>query len=84
MKNRSQDLRDAIEELIATGQFPPGHHLDETELAARFKVSRTPSILAVRADSKFADMKALLAEARTAPEKVSYGSTGEGGILPLA
>ena len=45
------------------------------------KVSRAPSILAVRADSKFADMKALLAEARTAPEKVSYGSTGEGGIF---
>ena len=42
MKNRSHDLRDAIEELIATGHFPPGHHLDETELAARFKVSRTP------------------------------------------
>jgi DNA-binding GntR family transcriptional regulator len=42
MKNRSHDLRDAIEELIATGQFQPGHHLDETELAARFKVSRTP------------------------------------------
>jgi DNA-binding GntR family transcriptional regulator len=42
MKNRSQELRDAIEELIATGHFPPGHHLDETELAARFDVSRTP------------------------------------------
>ena len=42
MKNRSYDVRDAIEELIATGQFQPGHHLDETELAARFKVSRTP------------------------------------------
>jgi tripartite-type tricarboxylate transporter receptor subunit TctC len=45
------------------------------------KVSRAPSILAVRADSKFADMKALLAEAKLAPEKVSYGSTGEGGIF---
>jgi tripartite-type tricarboxylate transporter receptor subunit TctC len=45
------------------------------------KVSRAPSILAVRADSKFADIKALLAEARQAPEKVSYGSTGEGGIF---
>lgn len=45
------------------------------------KVSRAPSILAVRADAKFADMKALLAEAKTAPEKVSYGSTGEGGIF---
>ena len=42
MKNRSYDVRDAIEELIATGQVQPGHHLDETELAARFKVSRTP------------------------------------------
>lgn len=45
------------------------------------KVSRAPSILAVRADSKFADMKALLAEAKQSPEKVSYGSTGEGGIF---
>jgi len=42
MQNRSQLLRDAIEDLIAIGQFPPGTHLDETELAARFKVSRTP------------------------------------------
>lgn len=45
------------------------------------KVSRAPSILAVKADSKFTDIKALLAEAKTAPEKVSYGSTGEGGIF---
>src|SRR4051794_12536394 len=45
------------------------------------KVSRAPSILAVKADSKFTDMKALLAEAKLAPEKVSYGSTGEGGIF---
>jgi tripartite-type tricarboxylate transporter receptor subunit TctC len=45
------------------------------------KVSRAPSILAVRSDSRFADMKALLAEAKTAPDKVSYASTGEGGIF---
>jgi tripartite-type tricarboxylate transporter receptor subunit TctC len=45
------------------------------------KVSRAPSLLAVKADSKFSDMKALLAEAKTGPEKVSYGSTGEGGIF---
>ena len=45
------------------------------------KVSRAPSILAVKADSRFTDIKALLAEAKTAPEKVSYGSTGEGGIF---
>lgn len=42
MKNRSTSLREEIEELIAIGQLPPGHHLDETELAARFGVSRTP------------------------------------------
>jgi DNA-binding GntR family transcriptional regulator len=39
---RSEHLRERIEELIATGRFAPGMRLDETELAARFKVSRTP------------------------------------------
>ncbi len=39
---RAKKLREAIEESIATGAFPPGMHLDETELAARFGVSRTP------------------------------------------
>jgi DNA-binding GntR family transcriptional regulator len=42
MKSRSETLRDAIEEMIAVGQLAPGQHLDETELAARFGVSRTP------------------------------------------
>ena len=42
MTNRSHLLRDAIEDLIATGQFRPGDPLDETELAKRFNVSRTP------------------------------------------
>lgn len=42
MKNRSYYLRDAIEDLIATGELRPGDHLDETELANRFHVSRTP------------------------------------------
>lgn len=41
-KNRSEMLRDAIEEMIAVGSLVPGQHLDETELAARFGVSRTP------------------------------------------
>ena len=35
-------LRDAIEGLIATGALAPGERLDETQLAARFSVSRTP------------------------------------------
>lgn len=42
MKNRSETLREAIEEMIAVGKLEPGHHLDETELAAQFGVSRTP------------------------------------------
>lgn len=42
MKKRSDVLREAIEEMIAVGKFPPGHHLDETELANEFGVSRTP------------------------------------------
>lgn len=42
MKNRSTELREALEEMIAVGALSPGQHLDETELAARFEVSRTP------------------------------------------
>lgn len=39
---RSEQLREAIEERIATGIYLPGMRLDETELAAEFGVSRTP------------------------------------------
>ena len=42
MSNHSAALREAIEELIAVGSLSPGEHLDETELAQRFGVSRTP------------------------------------------
>lgn len=42
MKKRSELLREEIEEMIAVGKFPPGQHLDETELATQFGVSRTP------------------------------------------
>lgn len=42
MKSRSETLRDEIEEMIAVGKLAPGQHLDETELATRFGVSRTP------------------------------------------
>ncbi|WP_426175371.1 GntR family transcriptional regulator [Massilia sp. TWR1-2-2] len=42
MKSRSEILRESIEEMIAVGEFAPGEHLDETELAAKFGVSRTP------------------------------------------
>ena len=39
---RAEALREAIEDKIATGLFPPGMHLDESELARTFGVSRTP------------------------------------------
>ena len=42
MKNRSEALREAIEEMIAVGRFTPGQHLDETVLSNEFGVSRTP------------------------------------------
>src|SRR5688572_2129437 len=41
-KTRSEELREKIEEEIATGVCPPGTRLDETQLAERFGVSRTP------------------------------------------
>lgn len=39
---RSEQLREIIEERIATGIYLPGKQLDETELATEFAVSRTP------------------------------------------
>jgi DNA-binding GntR family transcriptional regulator len=42
MSKLSEHLREAIEEEIATGLLMPGAHLDETDLANRFNVSRTP------------------------------------------
>jgi len=39
---RSEQLRETIEERIATGVYPPGMRLDETELGKEFGVSRTP------------------------------------------
>ena len=39
---RSGELREALEEEIATGRLPPGTRLDEKELSDRFGVSRTP------------------------------------------
>ena len=41
-KKRSDELREAIEEKIAIGVYPPRMRLDETVLLAEFGVSRTP------------------------------------------
>jgi DNA-binding GntR family transcriptional regulator len=39
---RSEQVTEQIEERIATGVYPPGMRLDETELAESLGVSRTP------------------------------------------
>jgi len=39
---RTEALREAIETKIATGAFPPGMRLEESELTRQFGVSRTP------------------------------------------
>lgn len=41
-QNVVQKLRDQIENGIVSGEFPAGRRLDETQLATRFGVSRTP------------------------------------------
>lgn len=68
-------------ETTSVGNFKSLPYDPRTGFTTIIKVSRAPSILAVRADSKFRDMQALMAQARSAPEAVSYGSTGEGGIF---
>ncbi len=40
--NQSEKVRNALEDLIASGALAPGSRLDEETLAARFGVSRTP------------------------------------------
>jgi tripartite-type tricarboxylate transporter receptor subunit TctC len=68
-------------ETTSVGNFKPLPYDPRKSFVPVIKVSRAPSILAVRADSKFSDMRALLAEAKQGAERVSYGSTGEGGIF---
>jgi DNA-binding GntR family transcriptional regulator len=45
----SEKLQDTLEDLIVSGMLKPGARLDETELAARFQVSRTPVREALKA-----------------------------------
>ena len=42
MSRLAEQLRESIEEDIATGKLAPGAHLDEVQLASQFGVSRTP------------------------------------------
>ena len=68
-------------ETTSVGNHKPLAYDPRKSFVPIIKVARAPSLLVVRSDSRFADMQALLAEAKLGPEKVSYGSTGEGGIF---
>jgi len=46
---RATELRATLESLIVTGELAPGDRLDETEIARRFNVSRTPVREAIKA-----------------------------------
>lgn len=41
-RNRGDEIREALENEIVTGEIIPGMRLDEVKLAQRFEVSRTP------------------------------------------
>lgn len=45
----SVDLRTKLEDFIVSGAVPPGSRMDEADLAARFRVSRTPVREALKA-----------------------------------
>jgi DNA-binding GntR family transcriptional regulator len=45
----SDELRGTLEDMIVSGALRPGERLDEAELAARFKMSRTPVREALKA-----------------------------------
>ena len=68
-------------ETTSIGAHQPLPYDPQSSFRAIIKVARLPSVLVVRADSPFADMKALMTVARSAPEKLSYASTGQGGIF---
>ncbi|MFV0246098.1 MAG: GntR family transcriptional regulator [Qingshengfaniella sp.] len=46
---RAEELRQDLERLIVEGDLKPGDRLDETEIAQRFSVSRTPVREAIKA-----------------------------------
>ncbi|WP_349963232.1 GntR family transcriptional regulator [Rhizobium sp. ZPR3] len=47
--SRSDELREALEEMIITGRLPPGARIDEGALVDQFQVSRTPMREAIKA-----------------------------------
>lgn len=57
---RYEELRALLEEAIIKGELPPGTRLEEQELAARYKVSRTPvrETLRLLASSGLVEMRA--------------------------
>ncbi|MCK8787759.1 tripartite tricarboxylate transporter substrate binding protein [Roseomonas sp. NAR14] len=57
---------------------------DPADFAPVAAVFSTPFLVTVRADSPYGDFAALLAAARRAPGKITYGSAGQGSLSHLA
>ena len=56
----------------------------QKDLVAVTIYAETPYVIAVAANSKFKTLSALLAEAKTDPGKLNYGSSGTGGATHVA
>jgi DNA-binding GntR family transcriptional regulator len=80
---QAERLADRIADSVLSGEFPPGFRLDETALAERFGVSRTPVREAIRllASTGLIDVKprrgASVATATSAQLETLFGAMAE-------
>ncbi len=80
---QAERLADSIAESVLSGDFPPGFRLDETALAERFGVSRTPVREAIRllASTGLIDVRprrgASVATATSAQLEMLFGAMAE-------
>jgi DNA-binding GntR family transcriptional regulator len=80
---QAERLAGSIADSVLSGEFPPGFHLDETALAERFGVSRTPVREAIRllASTGLIDVKprrgARVATATSAQLETLFGAMAE-------
>jgi len=83
MSTQADRLAEAIADSVLAGEFAPGFHLDETALAERFGVSRTPVREAIRllASTGLIDVKprrgARVATATSAQLEQLFGAMAE-------
>ena len=71
-------LMGAVHHTIATSVYPRLPYDFEKSFAPITTVALVPNVLVVGASKPYRDVKDLVADARTAPDKLSYGSNGNG------